>query len=129
MGNHNVSEALQQYKSVGVTSAIEDASPHRLVQMLLQGAIARIIAAEGHLARGETAQKGESVSVAIGIIGGLQGSLDMEAGGEISKNLRSLYLYMNRQLTEANIKLDVGLCEEVISLLEELNKSWKAIAE
>ncbi len=129
MGNHNVSEALQQYKSVGVASAVEDASPHRLVQMLLQGAIARVIAAEGYLSRGETARKGESVSVAIGIIGGLQGSLDMEGGGEIAVNLSALYDYMARRLMEGNRDNDREPIEEVLHLLREIKEAWDGIPD
>ena len=129
MGNHNVSEALQRYKSVGVASAVEDASPHRLVQMLLQGAIARVIAAQGHLERGETAQKGENVSVAIGIIGGLHGSLDMEAGGEIAVNLAALYDYMVGRLTIGNRDDDKAPMEEVLRLLREVKQAWDGIPD
>ncbi len=129
MGNHNVSEALQRYKSVGVASAVEDASPHRLVRMLLQGAIARVIAAEGHLARGEIAQKGESISVAIGIIGGLQGSLDKEAGGEIAVNLHALYDYMVRRLMVGSRDNDRAPLEEVLGLLKEVKQAWDGIPD
>ncbi len=127
MGNHNVSEALQQYKSVGVASAVEDASPHRLVQMLLQGAIARVTAAEGYLARGETARKGESIGMAIGIIDGLQGSLDLEAGGEIAGNLAALYDYMVRRLTVGNRDNDKEPLGEVLHLLKEIKEAWDGI--
>ena len=129
MGNHNVSEALQQYKSVGVASAVEDASPHRLVQMLLQGAITRVIAAQSHLSRGETARKGESISVAIGIIGGLQGSLDLEEGGEIAVNLSSLYDYMVRRLMVANQQNDPAAMQEVLELLREIKQAWDGIPD
>jgi flagellar secretion chaperone FliS len=54
--------------------------------------------------------------------------LDMEAGGEIAINLRALYIFMIRQLHEANIKQDASKIEEVIRLLEEMNQSWKAIS-
>lgn len=127
MGNHNVSEALQQYRSVGVASAVEDASPHRLVQMLLDGAIARVIAAEGYLARGETAPKGESISMAIGIIDGLQVSLDLEAGGEIATNLAALYDYMVRRLLEGNRNDDKEPLGEVLHLLKEIKQAWDEI--
>ena len=55
--------------------------------------------------------------------------LDMESGGEIAGNLRNLYMYMNGRLNDANIKMDPEIVNEVISLLSELNRSWKAIAE
>ncbi len=127
MGNRNVSEALQQYKSVGVASAVEDASPHRLVQMLLEGAIARVVAAEGYLARGETAAKGESISIAIGIIDGLQGSLDMEGGGEIAVNLSALYEYMVRRLMVGNRDNKKEPMQEVLHLLKEIKDAWDGI--
>ena len=73
--------------------------------------------------------KGKYIAKAQDIIFELNAVLDMEAGGEITQNLRKLYLYMNRRLNEANIKVDAEIIQEVISLLEELNKSWKAIAE
>ncbi len=127
MGNRNVSGALQQYKSVGVASAVEDASPHRLVQMLLDGAIARVVAAEGHLARGEIASKGENIGMAMGIIDGLQGSLDLEGGGEIAVNLSALYDYMVRRLMVANRDNKKEPLEEVLHLLKEIKEAWDGI--
>ncbi len=54
--------------------------------------------------------------------------LDMDAGGEISKNLRSLYMFMKSHLSQANAKRDPQMIQEVIGLLEELNQGWKTIA-
>ena len=51
----------------------------------------------------------------------------MEAGGEIAQNLRSLYNFMNRHLSQANVKCDPQMIREVITLLEDLNQSWRAI--
>ena len=53
----------------------------------------------------------------------------MESGGEIATNLRKLYMYMNGRIDDANIKMDPEIVNEVISLLSELNRSWKAIAK
>jgi flagellar protein FliS len=53
----------------------------------------------------------------------------MDAGGEIAGNLRKLYFFMNDRLSQAHIKNDPQMISEVITLLEELNQSWKAIAE
>jgi len=62
------------------------------------------------------------------IINELNAVLDMEAGGEVATNLRRLYLYMGRRLSEANVKNDPNIIQEVITLMNELNQSWKAIA-
>ena len=129
MANANIVQALQHYKSVGVASAVEGASPHRLVQMLLDGAIARVVAAHGCVTRGETARKGENIGMAISILDGLRGSLDMEAGGEIASNLDGLYEYMARRLLEANMKNDPQLLDEVSGLLRQIKRALDAIPQ
>ena len=79
--------AVKQYNQVGVVSGVEAASPHRLIQMLMQGAIEKVAMAKGYMLRKDIANKGSHISWAISIIDGLRSSLDMEAGGEIAQNL------------------------------------------
>ena len=129
MANANIGQALRQYRSVGVSSGVEGATPHRLVQMLLEGALARITAAHGCMARGELGCKGENVSMAIAILDGLRGSLDMEAGGEIATNLDALYEYMARRLFEANRLNKTEILDEVRALLHQIKDAWDAIRE
>lgn len=121
MVNH---KALRQYQDVGARSAVEEASPHRLVQMLMDGALSQIAAASGYISRNETARKGAAIGQAVSIIGGLQGSLDMEKGGDIAVNLDRLYDYMTRRLTEANLENDVAKLQEVHGLLAEIKSAW-----
>ncbi|MFC1683951.1 flagellar export chaperone FliS [Pseudomonadota bacterium] len=120
---------LQQYGKVAVGSEVEFASPHRLVQMLMDGALEKVAAAKGYMASGEIAAKGEHISWAISIIGGLQGALDLESGGEIARNLDDLYDYMTRRLSEANINNDEVILDEVMSLILEIKGAWDAIPE
>jgi flagellar secretion chaperone FliS len=101
----------------------------RLVVMLYEGAIKFLklaipeMQAENHEAKSKYLNKAED------IINELNTVLDMEAGSEIATNLRALYLFMIRNLHEANAKKEPGKIEEVIKLLEEMNQSWKAITE
>ncbi len=129
MSYGNVQGALNQYRKVGVHAGIADASPHRLIQMLLEGALDKIHVAKGHMGRGETAAKGKHISWAISIIDGLRSSLDLKAGGELAENLDALYEYMNRRLLEANLHNDEAVLEEVSSLLLEIKQGWDAIPE
>ena len=55
-------------------------------------------------------------------------SLDFENGGEISKNLFSLYTWFNRELLEANISKDVKRIRIVRDMLLELRNTWHKIA-
>ncbi len=119
----------QQYKQVGAQSEIASATPHRLIQMLLEGALEKINLAKGYMQRGEIALKGNHISWAISIIDGLRMSLDRDAGGEIADNLDALYDYMGRRLAEANMTNDPALLEEVSGLLLEIKSAWDVIPE
>src|SRR3990172_7614903 len=127
MSYSNIQGALKQYQQLGLQSAVESASPHRLIQMLMDGALEKISAAKGHMGRGEIALNGSHISWAISIIGGLRISLDKSAGGEIAQNLDDLYGYMERRLLQANLHDDPAMLDEVASLLREIKSAWDAI--
>ena len=63
------------------------------------------------------------------IITELMVSLDFDKGGEIAKNLYNLYVFMNRQLLEANIRKDDKPLTNVKTLLCELREVWVEIAK
>ncbi len=109
-------------------TAVGTQSKGRLVVMLYDGAIKFCRLAIRELEAGNFAAKGQYINRAQDIINELSAVLDMEAGGEIAKNLRGLYAFMNRHLRQANIKRSPEMIQEVIKLLEEINQSWKAIA-
>lgn len=121
--------ALNQYAKVKTSSGIEDATPHRLIQMLMEGALEKIHLAKGFMERNEIAEKGSHISWAISIIDGLRVSLNKEAGGEIAENLDNLYDYMERRLVEANLHNDVSILDEVSGLMLEIKGAWDAIPQ
>ena len=127
--NTSMQNALDQYKQVGVQSGIESASPHRLIQMLMSGALEKISAAKGHMVRGEIGPKGEQIGWAISIIDGLRVSLDRNMGGDLVENLDALYEYMGQRLLAANISNDVSALDEVLSLMREIKAGWDSIAK
>ena len=124
----NKSSAVNKYKQTSSTGA-SYATPHRLIQMLMQGALDRIATARGGIERNEIELKNNAIGLAISIIGGLRDSLNFEEGGEIAANLDSLYEYMNRRLTEANMKNDVELLDEVTSLMNEIKSAWDVMPQ
>jgi len=122
-------DALQAYGKVSTHSQAAYASPHRLIQMLMEGALDKLAVARGHMERGEIAQKGNYISWAISIIEGLRISLDPQAGGEIAANLEALYDYMERRLVEANASNDLAILDEVAGLLGKIKEAWDQIPE
>lgn len=125
----NVRSALNQYSRNAVQTGIESASPHRLIQMLMEGALAKIATAKGHMERREIRAKGEQIGGAISIIEGLKTSLDHDKGGEIARNLEDLYIYMERRLIEANRDNKAEILDEVSDLFRQIKEAWDAIAD
>lgn len=103
-------------------------SKGRLIVMLYDGAIKFMKLAVKELEAGDYAAKGQYINRAQDIISELNAVLDMDGGGEIAQNLRKLYVFMNGRLRQANANRDPDMIREVITLTEELNQSWKAIA-
>ncbi len=127
MAYASMNNNIGHYNQVSRVSGVTDADPHRLVQMLLEGALGKIAAVKGLMQRNDTAKKGALVSQAISIIVGLRSSLNKAAGGEIAENLDRLYEYMEGQLLKANIKNDTSILDEVTGLLKEVKAGWEAI--
>ena len=123
----NTYEAMEQYRQVGVRSDIPDASPYRLVQMLMQGALDKLAAAKGCMARGDIAGKGSNISGVISIVDGLRASLDKDTGGQIALNLENLYLHIIQQLLQANIDNDAVIIDKVYRLIAQIKSAWDDI--
>jgi len=118
-------DILDAYKETAITTMDRG----KLVVMLYEGAIRFLRMAMEQIDAKDYIAKGRYIGRAQDIIWELNSVLNMELGGQIAQNLRSLYLYMNRRLNQANIKADKQIIQEVISLLEILHQGWKAIAE
>jgi len=125
----NAMTAMRQYQTVNTQAQAVDATPHRLIQMLMEGGLTRLAQARGAMERGQVALKGELIGKAIAIIGGLRNGLNIEAGGELARNLDNLYEYMTSKLIQANVKNEVALLDEVSGLLRDVKSGWDAISD
>ncbi|WP_312909877.1 flagellar export chaperone FliS [Stutzerimonas nitrititolerans] len=121
--------AMKQYQSVSTNAQLVDATPHRLIQMLMEGGLTRLAQAKGAMERNDVALKGTLIGKTIDIVGGLRQGLNLEAGGEVAANLDSLYIYMTTRLVEANRKNDPTILDEVAGLLREIKSGWDGISQ
>lgn len=119
------------YRKLGVETSIQDADPHKLVSMLMDGALDRIMRAKGYMAQLGKAEsmagKGEEIGKAISIIGGLQASLNHDGDNPVAGNLDALYDYMAERLFESSRDNDVEKLDEVAGLLREIREGWNGI--
>ena len=83
--------------------------------------------ARGCIQRGAVTEKAQLVNRAVNIISELRGSLDMNAGGEIARNLSDLYEYMCVRLLKGSMEDQAGHFDEVSGLLRQIREAWVAI--
>ena len=124
-----LNKGLAQYQQVNTGSGVEDASPHRLIQMLMEGVLQRLAEAKGAIQRDSAGDKGEAIGKAVTIVSGLRNSLNKDVGGEIADNLDDLYDYMQRRLLEANIASSEDIIDEVMALMRTIKSGWDGIEE
>jgi flagellar protein FliS len=119
--------AANAYRSLDVETQVDSADPHRLVEMLYDGAVVQVAKARHALARQDITGKCEATGRAIRIIDeGLKAALDARAG-DVARNLDALYDYMTRTLLSANLKNNDAQFGEVEKLLGELRGAWRQI--
>ncbi|PTB82282.1 flagellar export chaperone FliS [Marinobacter sp. Z-D5-3] len=120
---------LQAYRRVNTQTSITDADPHRLIQLLYNGAIERINMAKSRIQAKDYGGKAQLINKAIEIIGGLRSFLDFAQGGDLAARLEALYDYMERSLLEASAKNDLAKLDEVLTLLRSVKEGWDGIRE
>lgn len=115
----------QSYKKV----AAQTATPGHLVLMLYEGAIRFLdqaclgFAEEDPLLYNRTINN--NILKTQAILHELDASLDMERGGDFSRNLRSLYAYLDRRLQESNLRKDQAGIEEVLNRITVIRDAWR----
>jgi len=120
---------VSAYREVNASTAVEGATPHKLVALLYSTLASEIAAARGAVARHDVAEKGRAIGKAVRIVEeGLLAPLDLKAGGELAANLDLLYRYLVQRLTLANLNSDDPMLAECAKLVDVLREGWDAIA-
>lgn len=117
--------AYQKYK----TTSIQSASREKLLLMMYEGAIKFIKKAIIASEQNQIAERGVNIGRAYDIILELNNTLDHKVGGDISKNLEQLYMFMTDQLTKANISGDPKYLKDCLKILETLYEGWQKAVE
>jgi flagellar secretion chaperone FliS len=114
----------QQYRSTKVGTA----SPVDLVVMLYQGVVRFTRQGIEAIEQGDVQAAHKGFTRAQDIIAELVGTLDHDRGGEVAKQLLTLYDYAFRRLVEANCKKDIVPAREVIRIFRDLGMAWQELA-
>ena len=117
------------YQNAYKKASVHTLDQNKLIIMLYDGAIKNANFAVQYMESGEIEKVHDSLIKTKNIVTELLATLNMEQGGEIAKNLKSLYSYMFSQLIEANMEKKSEPVLAVIDLLKELRGAWIQIRE
>ncbi len=92
--------------------------------MLYDGALRFMEAGKHAMAKRDVFTQNDNITKAQRIVSELLSTLDMAQGGEVAKNLMSIYTYVYDRLVEANIEDKTEIVDECIQILSELRESW-----
>ena len=115
-----MSYGLGAYKK----TSVETASKEQILLMLYQAAIKNCKKAIEAIDQKNLAKKGEYIGKMQDIVMELSNSLDFEVGGDVAKELASLYDYLLYSSTQANIKIDKSQMEGCLRVLNTLYEGW-----
>jgi len=118
---------VKNYQKEALKTRVAGADRYEIIQMLMAGAIEKMVLAKVAIDKKHLEAKSEHLSKASAILAALRDCLDFEVGGEVTENLFSLYSYMIERLIDASIHNDVKIVDEVSNLLKEIKSAWDAI--
>ena len=114
---------FQAYKTTDVNTT----NRGKIVVMLYSGAITFLNKAKMYMEKRDYENKGKFITKALDIIDELNISLDLEKGQDVAKNLKSLYIFLNRYLSEANFENNPQKIDKSINILESLKTAFEEI--
>ena len=115
------------YQNAYKKASVNTLDQTKLIIMLYDGAIKNASFAVEHMKSGQIEKVHDCLIKTKNIVTELMATLDMDRGGDIAKNLQSLYSYMFSQLIEANMNKKTEPVVIVIDLLKELRAAWTQI--
>ncbi|MBU2739083.1 flagellar export chaperone FliS [Acidithiobacillus concretivorus] len=115
--------AMQAYKQVGNQGISSD----RLVLLGLEGILEYVRRARLAIQAKDMSAKADSMDKAYQLTAHLLASVNFEEGGEIAKNLDSLYRFLLNQLAQANIFDDLQALDACQPVLVDLRDAWRGL--
>ena len=112
------------YQNAYKKASVNTLDQNKLIIMLYDGAIKNATFAVEYMNSGDIEKVHNCLVKTKNIVTELMATLNMDHGGEIAKNLQSLYSYMFSQLIEANMEKKTEPVVTVIDLLKELRSAW-----
>jgi flagellar protein FliS len=111
-------------------NAVLTASPEKLVRMLYDRAIQSLERSRRGVEQETTrrsAEVGQSLGLAMSVLGELRTSLDLTRGGDIAQKLDALYEFTLDQVSQANLLRDATHVDAALRVLKTLKEGWDVV--
>lgn len=115
--------AAQTYTSLSLTGA----SPVGLVVALYDNAVKSLHRARRAMEANNIEQRTQWLNHTLSIITHLQGTLDMEAGGEVARTLMQFYTYASARVLDISLTKSTDKLVELASQFASLREAWQIV--
>ena len=116
-----------RYQSVDISSRIEGATPHQLVQIMYEELLKALDAMAYATSRGDYVRRGQHQSKVLAILTGLETSLDFDKGGQIAVDLVAIYREARRLVIAGGREGDARLVMQTREMIQEIATAWESI--
>lgn len=106
-------------------TAVQNASPVALVVMLYDMLVGDLTRAIDAIGDGDIEKRSEHIKHALLVLHQLEGSLDMEKGGEAAKGLSRFYSFIRGQILQAQIKVEPEILRKQIEVILDVRQAWQ----
>lgn len=119
--------ARARYQDIDVGSRLEGATPHQLVMVMFEELLKALDEMAVAVRREDLLRRGRCQSRALGILKGLETSLDFERGGDIAEGLALIYREATRLILAGGKTNDAEAVSAAREMVGEIASAWDAI--
>lgn len=112
--------AYNAYKN----NSVNYASKEQLLLMLVDGAVKYAKIARQAILEKDITKSHSNLIRTQDIFYELMATLDVRQAGDWGQQLMNIYDFIVRRLTDANIKKDINIIDEVLPIIEDIRDTW-----
>jgi len=112
-----------------IKGKLNTTSKGHLLIMVYDSAIRNLKEAQVHMQTKDIPKKGQAIDIAFKAVSELLLSLNFEVGGEIAKNLSSIYNFILREITGSNISNDSSKLDVPLKILKDFRETWLQVID
>ena len=119
----------QQYANTYVETSVSEAGPHKLIEMLYEGAQKHLKLSKIFIQQKDFEKKSLHINKSLSILMSLREGVNLDKGGDIAQNLYALYDYCYRRVLKASLNNDCEIIDEILGYIKDLSDAWAQMPE